>query len=222
MSGSGPEGAAERFACEAVRDTLGRSTDVDSCVALASRIDVLMDQAIDFFQKNDAKIACRNGCSFCCHLRVTVYPHEAIALFRYLGSRIPKEQAGQVRRRLLENADRIASLERDGRPATGLPCAFLVDGKCSAYEARPAACSGYHSLSREQCEKAYNAPGAADGGIPVLEALGYVATAMHDGTDRALAEVRLSGTRRELQTAVTALIRNPGLIERWRSGREWT
>src|SRR5262245_10061808 len=134
--------SAQRFGYEAVAATLGASTDVDACVTLAAHIDKLIEQAMESFQAEGAGIACRAGCNFRCHLRVMVFPHEAIALFRYLGSRMPKEQAQVVRQRVLENAAQIAALAREGRSATNLACAFLVDGKCSAYEARPAACSG--------------------------------------------------------------------------------
>jgi Fe-S-cluster containining protein len=213
-------GSAQRFACEAVRDTLGSSTDVDSCVALAERIDGLMNEALGYFQKEGAGIACRAGCNFCCHLRVMVYPHEAIALFRYLRSRIPKEKADVIQARLIANAAHVGKLSREGRMATGVACAFLVDGKCSAYEVRPAACSGYHSLSKESCEAAHNAPAGSADPIPVLQGLRYVAAALDDGMDQGLAAAGLSGTRVELQTAVAALIRNPSLIGRWRSGRE--
>jgi Fe-S-cluster containining protein len=209
---------AQRFAAEAVKETLARSTDVDSCMALASRIDSLLDQAFSSFQEAGAGLACRAGCNFCCHLRVMVYPHEAIALFRFLRSRIAPDVADGIRTRLLENADRISKLSRDGSLPTGIACAFLVDGKCGAYEVRPAACSGYHSLSREQCERSYQSAGSAD--IPVSQGLRYVAAALDDGMDQALKAAGLSTTSVELQTAVAALIRNPALIERWRSGRE--
>ena len=210
----------QRFALDAVGDTLGASTDVDACAAAASRINVLMDQAFEYIGKDGAGIACRAGCSFCCHLRVMVYPHEAIALFRHLTSRMAEDVAAGVRRRLVANAARIGELSLEGRVATGVACAFLVEGKCSAYEVRPASCSGYHSLSKQQCEAAYgNTTGAPDR-IPVLQALRYVAAEFDTGVDQALEEAGLSGTRVELQTAVAALVRNPALIQRWRSGRD--
>jgi hypothetical protein len=198
-----------RFAVESVRDTLGRSTDVDSCVALAERIDTLTGQALEFLQREGEGdgIACRKGCNFCCHLRVMVYPHEAIALFRYLSSRIPKEEAVRIRKRIAENAK---------RRAPGTKCAFLVDGECAAYPVRPGACSGYHSLSREDCERAGSDPTVT---IPMLQSLHYVATSLDDGLDQALAATGLSSVRLELHAALAALIRNPALIERWRSGR---
>ena len=215
-------GTARRFALNAVRETLGTSTDVDSCTALAAGIDNLIDQAIEHFQKDGGGIACRAGCSFCCHLRVMVYPHEAIALFRYMGSRMPAEQVGIVRQRLLENADAIRKADRAGRAPPRTACAFLIDGKCSAYEVRPGACAGYHSLSREHCEKTYNDPAASAEGTPVLQALRYISQELADGLDEGLTAAKLSGTRVELQTAVAALIRNPSLIARWRAGRELT
>jgi hypothetical protein len=207
-------GEAQRFALAAVRETLGRSTDVDSCVTLAGRIDDLMTQALEYFRTAGADIACRAGCSFCCHLRVMVHPHEAIALFRYLGSRMPQDQAVGVRRRVIDNAARITAGN-----ATNVPRAFLVDGKCSAYEARPAACSGYHSLSRERCEKEYEQRGASAEGIPVLQAIQHVATALDEGMQEALSAAGLNTLHIELHTAVAALLRNPALIQRWRSGR---
>jgi hypothetical protein len=211
-------GSAQRFAIDAVRETLGASTDVDSCVALARRVDGLMTQALEYFRKEGAGIACRAGCSFCCHLRVMVRPHEAIALFRHLGSNMPAELAEGVRRRLLENAATLAKLRSEGRAAS-LPCAFLVEGKCSAYEARPAACSGYHSLSVERCEKAYDSTEGPPEAIPVLKAMEHVAVCLDEGMDDGLSAAGLSKERIELQTAVAALIRNPALTQRWRSGR---
>ena len=197
---------AQQFGYDAVAATLAASSDVDACVALATRIDDLIEQATASFAAEDPGVACRAGCNFCCHLRVMIFPHEAIALFRHLGSRMPKEQAQVVRKRVLAREDNA--------------CAFLVEGKCSAYEARPSACSGYHSLSKEKCEESYHNGGNLPAGIPVLKALTYVAAALDEGMARGLNAANLSATRVELNAAVAALIRNPALIQRWRSGRE--
>lgn len=211
--------SADQFAAEAVSNTLGRATDVETCVALAKRINALMDDAFRHFEQDNSGIACRAGCNFCCHLRVMVLPHEAIALFRYLGSRLAAEEAKGVRQRLLANADEIRKRSEEGRAVTGIPCAFLVDGRCSAYEARPAACSGYHSLSRERCQSAYESADHSADAIPMLNGLRYIAATLDQGMERALTATGLSSERVELHTALAALIRNPGLIERWRRGR---
>jgi hypothetical protein len=215
---------AGEFATEAVNETLGRGTDVDSCVALVERINGLMNEAFAHFEKDEPGIACRTGCNFCCHLRVMVSAHEAIALFRYLGSRIPAEQARLVRERIRANADEVGKRTRDHerRVPTGMPCAFLIEGKCSAYEARPAACSGYHSLSKERCQSAYESADPAADAIPMLNSLRYVAATLDEGVEQALAARGLDGRRIELHTALAALMKNPGMIERWRSGRAFS
>ena len=214
VSGEVAPTVPQQFGSDAVRATLGRSADVDSCLQLTRRIDALMTQAIEYFRKEGAQIACRAECSFCCHLRVMVLPHEAIALFRFLGSRMPAEQAEGVRRRVLENAARV----REGS-ATRAACAFLMEGKCSAYEARPSACSGYHSLSKERCESAYENRGGPAEGIPVSQAMRHVAASLDEGMQEGLAATGLSGMRMELHTAVAALIRDPAISQRWRGGR---
>ncbi len=201
--------SAQRFGVEAVAATLGASTDVDACVSLAGRIDSLFEQAIASFQADGAGIACRAGCSFCCHLRVMVFSargHRAVSLSRLQmpegagagGAQAHSRERGTHRR-----------AGRRGRTQTNLACGFLVDGKCSAYEARPSTCSGYHSLSKEQCEASFNHGGNLPEGIPVLSALGYVATALDAGIEQGLHAAKLDATRVELNTAVAALIRNP-------------
>jgi hypothetical protein len=214
--------SAAQFAAEAVSETLGRATDVDSCVALVKRINGLMNEAFAHFESDDPGIACRTGCNFCCHLRVMVLPHEAIALFRYLGSCIPPEQARAIRQRLLANAEEIKKRSREGLAVTGIPCAFLADGKCSAYEARPAACSGYHSLNKERCRSAYESADHSSDAIPMLNGLRYVAATLDQGVEQALAAATLNADRTELHTALAALLKNPGLIERWRNGRPFS
>jgi Fe-S-cluster containining protein len=206
------ESPAFRIAAEAVRGTLGVSTDVDACVALAARIDGLLEQAHESFRDSGASIACSAGCTFCCHLRVMVMPHEAIALFRHLGSGMPRPTAERVRARLRERP-------RAGAEAASKPCAFLVDGLCSAYEVRPSACASFHSLSRDRCRENFEGSAAA-GATPVLQSFQYVATEMEAGVEAALADAGLSPARIELQEAVGSLLRDPSLIARWRSGRD--
>lgn len=75
-------------------------------------------------------------------------------------------------------------------------------------------------LEPEHCEKAYDSGGVSSEGTPVLEALRHVAAALADGMSEALQASELSSEQLELQSAVAALLRNPALIERWRSGRK--
>jgi Fe-S-cluster containining protein len=213
----------QHFASRAVRTTLGRSTDVDVCVELVGQVDRLLEQAAAHLQGDGASLACRAGCNFCCHLRVMVLPHEAIALFRYLQSRMPVAIADRVREKLREYTRAAAAL---ASPASSAPesrraCAFLVDGECAAYEARPSACAAYHSLSRERCEQSFQNP-SLPAATEALQALQVVAMALEEGVNAGLQTQGLSNMPVELHTGVAALLGNPALIARWRAGRTLT
>jgi Fe-S-cluster containining protein len=198
------------FAARAVRSTLGQGTDVDACVALTRQVDRLLDEAAAHLQSGGARLACRAGCNFCCHLRVHVLPHEAIALFRFLQSQMPAALAQQVR----------ATLRRNAPPAPGVPrpCAFLVAGECAAYEVRPSACAGYHSTSKERCEQSFRDPTVPSGTV-ALQGLVAVALGLEAGLNGAVQAEGLSNVALELHTAVAALLADPALIARWRAGR---
>ncbi|MEJ0005733.1 MAG: YkgJ family cysteine cluster protein [Steroidobacteraceae bacterium] len=200
----------QQFGAQAVRDTLGASSDVDACVELVGRLDQLLAQAAQHLQPAGAGLACRVGCNFCCHLRVMILPHEAIALFRYLQSRMPQAVAQGVRARLRTYAA--------GTQESGRACAFLVAGECAAYEARPSACAAYHSLSKDPCERSFQDPSLPTSTV-ALRSLQVVAAALDDGVSAELAAQGLNQAHIELHTAVAALLANPALIARWRAGR---
>jgi uncharacterized protein len=208
-----PTPTVQQFATDAVRRTLGRSTDVDACVALVGQINGLLGQAAAHLQADGATLACRAGCSHCCHLRVMVQPHEAIALFRYLQSRMPAAVAGQVRSRLRE----YSAVGNPG-PRGPRPCAFLIDGECAAYAARPGACAAYHSLSREHCARSLEDPSLPTATV-ALQSLRAVAAGLEEGLSAAVRAAGLQTTPLELHGAVAALLEDPALIARWRAGR---
>jgi Fe-S-cluster containining protein len=212
----------QQFGSQAVRSTLGRSTDVDVCVELVGQVDRLLEQAAAHLQADGASLACRAGCNFCCHLRVMILPHEAIALFRYLQSRMPVTVAEQVREKLREyTRSSIAASPASSAPSLRRACAFLVGGECAAYEARPSACAAYHSLSKQRCEQSFQNP-SLPAATEALQALQVVATALEEGVHAGLQSQGLSNVPVELHTAVAALLHNPALIARWRAGRPLT
>ena len=213
-----PTQAAE-FAFKLTGESLKRSSDVDSCVTLASKVDERIEATLSQANKLDTPIACKAGCSFCCHLRVMIRPHEAIALFRYLRSQVPDEKARAIVAKVQANADLIGSMTETEHMSARIPCAFLVDGCCSAYSTRPGICAAHHSLDRKGCEDSYNDPTDLSDRIPMLGRVRHIHGAMEAGISRALKGLNLQGEPVELHTAVAALLRDPSLIARWRKGR---
>lgn len=87
-------------------------------------------------------LACKPGCSHCCHMNTMIYEHEAIRL---------AEVTGRKMKRLPFRPLNVVAVE--GSKFDGKPCPFLVDNQCSVYADRPLVCRSHHSLrdSAELC-----------------------------------------------------------------------
>ncbi|MFS2106120.1 YkgJ family cysteine cluster protein [Ralstonia sp. Ralssp135] len=86
-------------------------------------VDKLVDAAGPF-------VACRRGCSDCCHINVNITEVEA---------QLIEEQTGRGYKRL------STPVRHPADKFTGVPCPFLADGACSIYSVRPFMCR--HHLS---------------------------------------------------------------------------
>lgn len=85
--------------------------------------------------------ACKNGCSYCCNIAVTLTTTEAELIGKHVG-RKPTIPAHRV--------DIMANQKK----YSGAPCPFLKQGRCSVYEVRPLACRIHFNManSGELCD----------------------------------------------------------------------
>jgi Fe-S-cluster containining protein len=202
-------------------DQLGRRRDDEACDATCRHVVDVIEAEFGKLQAAGAGIACAAGCNFCCHLRVGVFAHEAIALLHYLRTTLPRDEASAIEKRILENARRIDDLTVAEHYAARIRCAFLVDGRCAAYDVRPSACARYHSMSRARCEYAYDHPqdmGTPSNSRPALEELQALGAAVVAATGAALEHAGLSATTAELHQLLRTMIENPSVLDRWRAG----
>ena len=88
--------------------------------ALVAKVDAFWAQAV---RVQAVGFRCASGCDDCCKPRITVFPVEAVAICAHLKSVDPA-----LRARLARLADQVDH------------CAFLLDGHCSIYDARPVIC----------------------------------------------------------------------------------
>jgi Fe-S-cluster containining protein len=214
--------AAHEFAKRKTTEHLRRSRNSEACAGLVATLNRRMEATFSHVKAEGAPaIACRAGCSFCCHIPVEIVAHEAIALYDYLQTRLPQDVKAAVTERLLANAEGIGAMTKEEHLATNVQCAFLIDEKCSVYESRPLACASHHSLDVSRCEDSYKHPEVPDGdapGIPKIFELVAIDGAMKAGVLEALPAVKLNNETLELNTAVAALVRDPSSIARWGSG----
>lgn len=213
------EAAAATFDLAATR--LRDAADASVCTEFARHVASTIEAKFAELQREGAAIACAPGCAFCCHQRVGLLPHEAIALFEYLRSAMPPATAAGVEARLRANAARIAGLTAREHLALRLPCAFLVEGRCSAYEVRPANCAAYHSLSRVRCEEAFARPehaGTPRNSRPALLDLQNFCDAQIEAARTGVAAAGLNNAKGELNAWLRALLDDPDAAARWFGG----
>ena len=204
-------------------DELAKNCDSSACEALCRRLVGLIEAKFEAVQAAGAAVECAAGCNFCCHQRVGVLPHEAIALLRYLRASAAPAVAAAIEQRILDNARRIDGMTVREHYAANIRCAFLIDGQCSAYEVRPSACATYHSLSKARCEYSFNHPqgiGTPANGRPALLEFQVYCDALIEATQAGLKDAGLVAQKGELQQLLRTLIEDPSAVERWCDGGE--
>jgi Fe-S-cluster containining protein len=160
---------------------------------------------------------CRTGCVSCCYLMVSGTPFEILSIARQvLETRTPAEIEGlKERLRLVSQVP----LDPAVRVQARIPCALLVDGRCSTYEQRPSTCRMMLSQSRAACDACLKGGG---GSIPYIEQPSKIAAVMQMGIDYALITRRnLSTERAELSRALLiALADFDGALANWLRGED--
>jgi uncharacterized protein len=153
-------------------------------------------------------IACQAGCSHCCNARVEVIAPEALLVAAgivSLGDDHMKATLAQLERH-------VASFDGDALAWTSRkPCPFLVDGLCSIYDARPAACRKAHSLDAAACE-------ASSPTIPQNLQRALSGEALAIGTANAYRDRQLDATKHEFIGAVIIALTVPSAEARWFAG----
>jgi hypothetical protein len=163
-------------------------------------------------------VQCRSGCAFCCYFNVEVTVFEALRIAAEMAAgAIPDRRAA-----IAATAPKIAGLTRDARRATGLPCALLADGACSAYAVRPLACRALLSLDRGACEADFRAglAGAARPTVPSLSLPMLFGMAIFTGQVAAMNDFQLASHGVELTAALAMLDSDATVTDRWLAGED--
>jgi hypothetical protein len=173
----------------------------------------------DVIARHDVNVACRRGCSYCCHLRVEIRPHEAFVLADFIRSRFDAAQCAIILSRLEENLARIAPLTAEQHVRAGIPCALLKDGACSMYDGRPAACRKYYSVSIETCRSAFWDTAAPLTGPIEDDRVRLSGNAVALGFAKGREEAGLDATLYELHFALRHALSSPRAEKRYRDGK---
>jgi Fe-S-cluster containining protein len=195
---------------------------VDAAAARATTVRMygrLAALQADTAAKHRVTFACARGCSYCCHLRVEIRPHDAFVLADHVRNTLGAEERARVLARLGENRRHIAALTREQHVRAGIGCALLDDGVCLAYEARPVTCRKYYSVSVQVCRDAFERPSAPLTGDIEHEAVRLAGNAVALGYAKGLEDAGFDASLYELHDALHHALTDPKAEKRYRRGK---
>lgn len=211
----------------AIRDTVRRATQAllqrERSVQTTFRlIEQAFEQTSTVVEQLPERLplACASGCAFCCYHPVDITPPEAFAIATYVQTTLTLAAGDALYARLAAHAERISGLSYAAHAQARLPCALLVDNRCSVYPCRPFACRAWNSTSAARCETIFT-HGNPVTMIPpldmrVYEAVWDVARGVTDGLRRS----RLDGKSYELHSIVQRILTTPEAAQRWTQGED--
>jgi Fe-S-cluster containining protein len=169
-------------------------------------------------QRHDARLAsaadadtlaCKAGCSWCCHFSVDVRAVEVFNILEFMLSDFTHAEQQQLRTEIEANARVLSQLDEMQRMQLNIKCPFLVDGRCSIYAARPQTCRNYHATNSAGCQKSFEQPHNLDI-APEYAPLVYQSGAAHvDAFSKVMHEAGYDIAAYELNTALAASLAQP-------------
>lgn len=162
----------------------------------------------------DVPIACGRGCAHCCNLWVDATAPE---IFHLLASLDPGQRSLAVRQ--VEHA--LALTAGQGFAARGAmvtPCPLLVDGICSAYDARPLNCRLAVSSDAGRCRRSFLEASGEEVPVPIV----WMALRQGYGValEAAMLYAGLAHRAREWNQSLAIALARPDAEARWLGGED--
>jgi Fe-S-cluster containining protein len=161
-------------------------------------------------------LACGEGCSVCCSLRVDVFAHEVFPIAHHIRRQFSAEEIAGVLLRLAAHAEKVRPLTPFGHATQNIPCPLLQNGRCSVYAVRPQSCRRHHSQDLAACQYTYDHP--TDLETPAAhdrELFRTLTAAMRENIET-YAQLGFDHTFYELGTALHEALTDPATEPRWR------
>src|SRR5438132_4698333 len=116
--------------------------DAPTVLEIAESAAVLAEEAVSQAKRRSPPppLACKEGCDWCCYLRVGTAAPEVFRIVSYLRQTLSPGELQATRERIVQLDEQRRQLRASKRADARLPCALLVDHRCLAYPVRPLTC----------------------------------------------------------------------------------
>lgn len=185
---------------------------------LTLKIGLRADSEMKLAQINGPAVACRAGCSHCCHHQfVTAIVPEVLRLAATIRATYSEERLAGLQERIAAYLEIVRATPGPERLSTvKATCPILEEELCGAFEARPLACRRHNSVDVEACIR-YR---SGERKVPALannEQI-RVGQSLLSGWALGLRRLRLQEAIVELVPALDIALRNPDADERYLAG----
>jgi Fe-S-cluster containining protein len=161
-------------------------------------------------------LACKEGCDWCCYLKVGTTVPEVYRIVHFLQQSLSSIQLQEIQNRVNQLAKQRQDLKTKIKGNPRLPCVFLNNKRCMIYPVRPLTCRGANSTDERQCEKFLDPRNRTI--ISMYVPQHRLATFVLDGMRAGLQEAGLTGDLLELTAALRICLEVPDALERWLAG----
>lgn len=161
--------------------------------------------------------ACKAGCAYCCSVQVQVLAPEILHVLDYLRRTRTKSQLAELAVRVAALDDRIHGLSSPERAKLNVPCALLVDGNCSVYEARPIICRSANSTDSRRCQAAIG-PNATSSSVETYVHQVAVSRQVIKALATGMRETGYVSKALELTSALRIALGYPDAFAAWQKG----
>ncbi len=187
-------------------------------IEVANDAATLATEEIEEFKKSSPapRLACKEGCDWCCYLTVGTCVPEVVNILQYLRQHLSHDEFGRFQERVVAFDNQKRAMRPGEREAAHLPCPLLVNHRCTAYPVRPLTCRGFNSSDARKCELFLEEGNRIR--VPVYTPQLRLNTFVLDGLRAGLTESRLKGDLLELTAALRIALEVPDAIERWLAG----
>jgi Fe-S-cluster containining protein len=107
-------------------------------------------------------LACRAGCTWCCHFSVDVRAVEVFSILDFVERTFSSEEKARVYAEVRANSTALKNVGEIDRMRRNVKCPFLSGGRCTLYAARPQTCRNYHATNATGCQQSYEEPDNLD------------------------------------------------------------
>jgi len=165
------------------------------------------------------KLACMDGCAYCCHFEVEARPFEVLEIASYVSKKFSPTQLKQTIERASQNATVWRKASDSERAQLKPPCPFLVNNSCSIYPVRPAVCRNYHATDGANCKAYFENPEGLSPNTYISD-LFNVAHGSAQGFKNAVESLGLDTRGYNLASAFLEAMTNPAIAKRFSSGKK--